>query len=88
MPLSFRARIISGKLNVIAEDLNKAGQILSTEWSLDQDMANHVFDIWGHSNMDLFMTRYNHKCLTFVSPIPDVRAIKLKALTIDWENVC
>ena len=39
------ARFIPGKMNIIADDLSRAGQILPTEWSLHQDMAQHVFDI-------------------------------------------
>ena len=73
-------------MKVIADDLSRAGQILPTEWSLHQDMAIHVFDLWGHPNVDLF-TRYNHKCPKFVSPNPDARAVKTYARTIDWEGM-
>ena len=74
-------------MNVIADDLSRAGQILPTEWSLHQDMANHVFNIWEHPNVDLFVTWYNHKCPTFVSTNPDVRTLDTVVLTIDWEGM-
>ena len=74
-------------MNVIADDLSRASQILPTEWSLHQDMANHVFNILGQPNIDLFVTWYNHKCPTFVSPIPDTRALNTDALTMDGEGM-
>ena len=47
--ISIRARFIPGKMNVIADNLYRAGQILPTEWFLHQDMARHVFDTWGQN---------------------------------------
>ena len=38
------ARFILGKMNVIADDLSMASQLLPTEWSLHQDMVLQVFD--------------------------------------------
>ena len=32
-----------------------------------------------------FATWYNHKCLAFVLPTPNVKALDTDALTIDWE---
>ena len=72
-------------MNVIADNMSRAGQILLTEWSLHQDMANHALDTWGHPNMDLFATWYNHRCPTFVLPTLNGRAVDRDPLTIDWE---
>ena len=36
--------------------------------------------------MDLFATRYNHKCPTFISPVPDPLALEADALSLDWEG--
>ena len=72
-----------GKMNVIAIDLSWAGHILPTEWSLHKDMANHVFNLWGHPNV----TWYNHKCPMFVLPAPDARALDTDALTIALEGM-
>ena len=85
--ISVCARFIPGKMNVIADDLSRAGQILPTEWSLHQDMALHVFNIWEQPNFDLFVTQYNTKCPTFVSATPDARALDMDALTMDWEGL-
>ena len=54
-------------MNVIADDLSRAGQILPTEWFLHQDIVSHVFNQWGHPSVDFLVTRYN-KCLNFGPP--------------------
>ena len=64
------ARHIPGRLNVIDDLWSRADQILSAEYSLLQDIVRDVFLQWGHPNLDLFATHYNHKCLVFVSPMP------------------
>ena len=53
--LSIHAKYIPGNMNVVANDLSRAGQILPTEWSLHHDIA--IFQQWGHPNLDLFATR-------------------------------
>lgn len=85
--LVLRARHIPGHLNVIADQLSRAGQILPTEWSLHQDVAQDLFARWGQPNLDLFATRYNRKCLVFVSPVPDPLALETDALSMDWEGL-
>ena len=82
---SLRARHIPGRLNVIADQLSREGQILPTEWSLRQDIVDSIFATWGHPHIDLFATRYNHKCPVFVSPVPDPLALEADALSISWE---
>ena len=73
--ISIWARFVPGRMNVIAENLSRAGQILPTEWSLHQDIVNLIFQQWGHPNLDLFATRFNTKCVTFVSLTPDHREL-------------
>ena len=85
--LTIKARHIPGRLNVIADQLSRDGQILPTEWSLHQEVANSLFDKWGQPNIDLFATRYNTKCRTFVSPVPDSQAWEVDALSISWEGL-
>ena len=85
LQVSLRARHIPGRLNVIADQLSRSGQILPTEWSLRQDIADSIFAIWGHPLIDLFATRYNNKCQVFVSPVPDPMALDADALSISWE---
>ena len=67
--ISIRARFIPGQMNVIADDLSRGGRILPIEWSLYQH---------------LFATRFNIKCVTFVSPAADHRALFTDALAMSW----
>jgi len=82
-----RARFIPGRLNVIADQLSRAGQTLPSEWSLSPQVARGLFDMWGAPHVDLFATRYNAKCQTFVSPAPDPLAWEVDALSIDLEGI-
>ena len=83
---SIRSRHIAGALNTRADRLSRKGQILPTEWSLHQDIAKMMFEWWGTPLVDLFATRENTKCLTFVSPHLDRMAIDCDALNISWER--
>ena len=85
--LNLRARHIPGKLNVIADQLSRMGQILPSEWTLHEDVVREIFDLWGNPTLDLFATRFNSRCPTFVSPVPDERAWEVDALSISWENL-
>ena len=77
-------KVFTWQINAIADDQSRAGQILPTEWSLHQDLADHVFSQWGYPNVDPFVTRY--KCLNFVSPTPNARALNTDALAKDYKG--
>ena len=74
-----RARHIPGRLNVIADKLSRSTQVFQTEWSLLQEVFDHLYARWHTPRVDLFATRYNHKLPKFVSPVPDPQA---------WRNRC
>ena len=40
-------RYLPGHLNVLADHLSRRGQILKTEWSLNQTVADRIFRAWG-----------------------------------------
>ena len=82
-----RAIHIPGRLNVIADMLSRAGQVLPTEWSLNNRVVQALFRQWGTPELDLFATRYNHKCPRFVSPVPDPQAVGTDALSMQWSNL-
>ena len=48
-------------LNVLADHLSRRGQILKTEWSLNQTIADRIFRAWGRPFVDLFALRINPK---------------------------
>ena len=85
--LSLRAVHIPGHMNVIADQLSRAGQTLPTEWSLHPEVVRDLFRQWGKPHVDLFATRYNHKCDLFVSPVPDPLALATDALSFDWDHL-
>ena len=85
--VSIWAKHIPGRLNVIADQLSRQGQILPTEWSLHPDVVNWLFLKWGSPLVDLFATRYNAKRPLFVSPVPDPQALDTDALSVDWEGM-
>ena len=87
LKICIRVRFIPGRMNVIADDLSRGGQILPTEWSLHQDLVNFIFQQWGHPSLDLFATRFNKKCATFVSVTTDHRAVFTDALAMSWEGI-
>ena len=62
LSISIHTRLIPGKMNVIANNLSRARQILPVQWSLHQDIFSHVFNQWGHPSLGLFVTRFNTKC--------------------------
>ena len=60
---------------------------ISTEWSLNQEIANKVFQIMDFPSIDLFATRLNHRLPFYVSPIPDQKALSIDALSMDWNRI-
>jgi hypothetical protein len=81
---SVRAKHIPGAGNVLADQLSRSGQIASTEWTLNQHVANRLFEVWGQPHLDLFATRFTTRLPLFVSPYPDVTAVATDALEMDW----
>jgi len=67
-------RHIPGYLNVKADSLSRGDQILKTEWSLSQVVANKLFRHWGRPHVDLFALNVNSKLTVFMAPIPEPEA--------------
>ena len=53
-----RIRIIPGKYNVLADRLSRMDKIIKTEWTLDQSIANSIFQMFNYPSLDLFATRF------------------------------
>ena len=62
---------IPGKFNVLADGLSRIAKPISTEWALNQSVANAIFRMTQFPNLVLFATRLNHKVPLYLSPIPD-----------------
>ena len=53
--------LVPGHLNVLADHLSRRGQILKSEWSLNQTVADMIFRAWGRPFVDLFALGKNTK---------------------------
>ena len=84
--ISLRANYIPGKKNILADSLSRKFQIIQTEWSLNQGIANRVIRKWGSPNIDLFATSLNKKLPLYFSPLKDDEALGEDALQQDWSN--
>ena len=85
--IELSARYIPGKRNVVADTLSRRDQVIGTEWSLHQDVAERLFDLWGRPVVDLFATRHNRKLQVFFSAVPDPWAAAEDALQHPWDNL-
>ena len=81
------AKHISGRFNTLADRKSRIDKQISTEWSLDQEIANKIFQIMDFPSIDLFATRLNHRLPLYVSPIPDQKALPIDALSMDWNRI-
>lgn len=74
---------IAGVRNILADALSRRAPV-SSEWSLDSSSFHQICARVGIPEVDLFATCENHKVPTYVSPVPDQRAIAVDAFTLDW----
>ena len=81
-----RARHIPGCLNVIADHLSRPNQPISTEWSLHPEIVRRIFRVWGTPEVDMFATLSNSQLPWFMSPIPELGALAVDALSQDWQG--
>ena len=81
------AKHIPGRFNTLADRMSRVDKPISTEWSLNQEIANKIFQIMDFPSIDLFATRLNHRLPFYVSPIPDQKVLSIDALTMDWNHI-
>ena len=80
------AKHIPGRFNTLADRMSQIDKPISTEWSLNQEIANKIFQIMDFPSIDLFATRLNHRLPLYVSPIPDQKALSIDAISMDWNH--
>ena len=78
---------IPGRFNTLGDRMSRIDKSISTEWSLNQEIANKIFQIMDFPSIDLFATRLNHRLPLYVSPIPDQNALSIDAISMDWNRI-
>ena len=78
---------IPGRFNTLADRMSRMDKPIPTEWSLNQEIANKIFQIMDFPSIDLFATRLNHRLPLYVSPIPDQKALSIDAISMDWNRI-
>ena len=80
------AKHIPGRFNTLADWMSRMDKPIPTEWPLNQEIANKIFQIMDFPSIDLFATRLNHRLPLYVSPIPDQKALSIDAISMDWHT--
>ena len=65
---------IPGERSVVADQLSRRGQVLSSEGTLHPLVVETVFMSWGQLMVVLFATSLNRQLDVYVSPLPDPKA--------------
>ena len=79
-------QFVRGENNVVADCLSRRNQVISTEWTLHQQVCDNLWRLWGCPMVDLFATRMNYRLANFISPFPDPMAIATDAFLFPWEH--
>ncbi|CAC5394217.1 unnamed protein product [Mytilus coruscus] len=84
--LTFRAALIEGKINILADHLSR-NKIQPTEWTLNNQVVQSVFAMWGEPTIDLFASVHNHKRPVFCAWLPHPSALAIDDLSISWNKM-
>ena len=85
--ISLSAKHIPGRINALADGLSRKHQLLPSEWTLHQEVANQIFFSVDHPLVDLFATRDNNRLPLYVSPVYDASAWAVDALSFVWDQL-
>ena len=81
--IHIHAAHIPGKKNCLADKLSRGQKLVRlTEWALKPSIVQHIFQIMGTPNIDLFATCANSQLPVFCSPYPDPLAWTCDALSV------
>ena len=82
--ISFTARHVPGRKNVLADQLSRKDQAIQTEWTLRLDVCHWLWKKWFLPQVDAFATLWTHRLPLYFSPLPDPRALAVDALSQQW----
>lgn len=80
------ASYINTKDNYEADYLSRK-KFKDTEWELGDYAFEQIAEKFGQFDVDLFASRCNAKCPTYVTWLPDPEAWAVDAFTLSWKNI-
>ena len=63
-------QFVQGRDNVVADALSRPNMVISTEWTLTQEVVDSLLTAWP-ATIDLFATSLNYRFPVFFSPFRD-----------------
>jgi len=78
---------IPGKLNVRADALSRQKLSMDMEWMLDQTIFDKLMLEYGQCEVDMFASARNFRLTTYVSYLPDDKALAVNAFSLSWTNI-
>lgn len=82
--IRLKAAYLAGRLNTLADQLSRV-KIQPTEWTLNNQVVQYLFQTWGSPQIDLFASVHNHKTPIFCTWQPHCRALATDAFSISWD---
>ena len=79
-------QFIMGSSNVTADALSRPNQVIGSEWTLHQEVVDHLVHKWP-AVIDLFATSLTTRLPVYFSPASDSRAAGTDALLQPWDNL-
>lgn len=84
--IHIKAAHLSGHHNFLADRLSRP-IVRPTEWTLNNQVLNKLFYLWGKPMIDLFASEDNNKMQIFCTWFPSHKAYAIDALSIPWNNM-
>ena len=79
-------QFIMGSSNVTADILSRPNQVIGSEWTLHQEVVDHLVHKWP-AVIDLFATSLTARLPLYFSPASDSRAAGTDAFLQPWDNL-
>ena len=77
-------QFVQGKRNVVADALSRPHQVIGSEWTLHQEVFDHLRRSWPVT-VDLFASSLNHRCPVFFATTSDPLAAGVDAMLQSWD---
>ena len=84
--INLQPQFIAGSLNVVVDALSRSNQVLSSEWTLHQEVVDSLFHRWP-ATVDLFATNQFHRLPVYFSPMKDPMSVGTDSMLHTWDNL-